>query len=94
MKIGIIGVGLIGGSLALSAREHIPDSEIYGSNKSEANLIKSLKMGLIDFELQKNDIKSMDIILLAVPVDIAMNQLIDLLDEVNDNGLVLSLIHI
>ena len=82
MKIGIIGVGLIGGSLALSAREHIPDSEIYGSNKSEANLKKSLKMGLIDFELQKNDIKSMDIILLAVPVDIAMNQLIDLLDEV------------
>ena len=38
MKIGIIGVGLIGGSLALSAREHIPDSEIYGSNKSETNL--------------------------------------------------------
>ena len=30
MKIGVIGVGLIGGSLALSASEHIPDLEIYG----------------------------------------------------------------
>ena len=28
MKVGIIGVGLIGGSLALSAREYIPDVEI------------------------------------------------------------------
>ena len=58
MKVGIIGVGLIGGSLALSARDHIPDSKIYGSNRSEANLKKSLKMGLIDFALQNNDIKS------------------------------------
>ena len=89
MKVGIIGVGLIGGSLALSAREHISDVEIYGSNRSEANLKKSLKMGLIDFALKKDDIKSMDIILLAVPVDIAMNQLVDLLDEVNDNALVI-----
>ena len=52
MKVGIIGVGLIGGSLALSAREHISDLEIYGSNRSEANLKKSLKMGLIDFALK------------------------------------------
>ncbi len=36
MKIGVIGVGLIGGSLALSAREHIPDVELYGSNRSAA----------------------------------------------------------
>ncbi len=89
MKIGVIGVGLIGGSLALSAREHIPDVEIYGSNRSETNLQKSLDLGLIDFRLDDSMIKQMDIILLAIPVDGAMDRLVDLLDEVNDNALIM-----
>ena len=89
MKVGIIGVGLIGGSLALSAREHIPDVEIYGSNRSEANLQKSLDLGLIDFRLEDALIKQMDVILLAIPVDLAMERLVDLLDEVNNNALIM-----
>ena len=89
MKVGIIGVGLIGGSLALSAREHIPDVEIFGSNRSEVNLQKSLDLGLINFRLEDAFIKQMDVILLTIPVDVAMDRLVDLLDEVNDNALII-----
>lgn len=89
MKIGIIGVGLIGGSLALSARKHIPDVQIYGSNRSEANLNKSIDLGLIDYRLEESLIKKMDVILLAIPVDIALDRLVDLLDQVNDNALIM-----
>ena len=89
MKVGIIGVGLIGGSLALSAREHIPDVEIFGSNRSEVNLQKSLDVGLINFRLEDALINQMDVILLTIPVDVAMDRLVDLLDEVNDNALII-----
>ena len=89
MKLGIIGVGLIGGSLALSAREQIPEVEIYGSNMSKENLQKSLDLGLIDFRLEDALIKKMDIILLTIPVDVALENLVNLLDEVNENALII-----
>lgn len=89
MKIGIIGVGLIGGSLAMSARQHIPDVKIYGSNRSKKNLDKSLEMGLIDFALKKQDLKLMDVVLLTIPVDVSINELLNLLDDINDNTLVI-----
>ena len=89
MKVGIIGVGLIGGSLALSAREQIPEVEIFGSNRSKANLQKSFDLGLIDFRLEDFLINKMDIILLTVPVDLATERLVDLLDEVNENALII-----
>ncbi len=89
MKVGIIGVGLIGGSLALSAREHIPDVELYGSNRSSANLKKSMDLGLIDHQLEDAMIQQMDVVLLTIPVDVALDRLVDLLDEVNDNALIM-----
>ena len=89
MKIGVIGVGLIGGSLAMSARQHIPDVKIYGSNRSKKNLDKSLEMGLIDFALKEQDLKLMDVVLLTIPVDVSINKLLDLLDDINDNTLVI-----
>lgn len=70
MNITIIGVGLIGGSLALSLKEKKMASYIYGVDKSEENIKKALDLGIIDEGADLNTaIKKSTLIILAVPVD-------------------------
>lgn len=89
MKIGIIGLGLIGGSLAISAKKHIADCLCYGEDISKDHLKQALDLNLIDKRLNKKNYSLMDVIILAVPVDIACNNIIFLLDRVNENALII-----
>ncbi|GAB4254687.1 MAG: hypothetical protein Kow0079_11130 [Vicingaceae bacterium] len=67
-KIGIIGLGLIGGSMGLALRKL--NYTVYGFDKDELNQKKALKNGLVD-EIQSMEelIKKTQVIFLAVPVD-------------------------
>ena len=89
MKVGVLGIGLIGGSLALAARKHIPDVEIFGLDKNEDHLNRSIAIKLIDFKLKSVDLKLMDLLLITIPVDAASKEIVSLLDLVHDNGLVI-----
>ena len=48
MKIGIAGIGLIGGSLAIQIRKTIENVIIYGYDSSDLHLKQALENGLID----------------------------------------------
>jgi len=89
MKIGIIGLGLIGGSFAISAKKYIKDCICYGEDISKKHLNKALGLNLIDEILNKKKYCLMDVIILAVPVDIAYNNIISLIEQVNDNALII-----
>ena len=89
MKIGIIGLGLIGGSFAIAAKKHISPSKLFGNDKNLENEKKALELGLIDEILKKTDFFQMDVILLAIPVDAALDLIDDLLDQINDNTLLI-----
>lgn len=69
-KLVIIGVGLIGGSLALALRQAGAVKEIVGVGRSRENLETALKMKIIDrIETGiSSAVKEADMILLAVPV--------------------------
>ena len=47
-RLAIIGVGLIGGSLARALRQHRYVSEIIGCGRGRGNLEKAVSLGVID----------------------------------------------
>jgi prephenate dehydrogenase len=89
MKIGVFGIGLIGGSLSIQARKHFNDSKIYGFDLSNKNLNRALKLGLIDAVLDKNEIKHLNLILVAVPVNSVKSIVLDLFDKINKDSLII-----
>jgi prephenate dehydrogenase len=83
MKITIIGIGLIGGSLALRLREKSLASHIIGVDAKEEHKNKALQLGLVDEVLPLPEaVELSDLIVLAVPVDAAIELLPSILDKV------------
>ena len=75
-RLAIVGVGLIGGSLASSLKKLNLVDEIIGVGRSEQNLITAHEMGLLDLYLTdpENIPSDVDMVLIAVPV--AQTQLV------------------
>ena len=70
MKIGFIGLGLIGGSIAKAVRNKYPDATIVAYNRSRDPLIQAFKDGVIDaatFEIDET-FRDCDYIFLCTPV--------------------------
>ena len=88
MKIGIIGLGLMGGSFALDIKIPFPSSIIHGIDNSAENLNKAKEIGLIDFIISYKDLRKMDLILVAVPVSHSLNLIPKVLDLISLNTLV------
>lgn len=72
-KIAIIGVGLIGGSLACALRKVNAVQSVSGYGRSENNLKKAIALGVIDtYSLDiKEVVNDADIVVLATPLSTA-----------------------
>lgn len=90
-KTVIIGLGLIGGSMAIELRRLYPQIELLGIDKSEQHLKEAIELGLVDAEATANDLKEAELVILAIPVHATAALLADLLDKVGDNTLVVDM---
>jgi len=90
-KIAIIGVGLIGGSLALQLHEKKLSSRLIGVDSDPEHARQALEMELVDEMMEMDQaIEQADVIVLAIPVDKMVALLPSILDKVS-NQMVLDL---
>lgn len=88
MRVHIIGIGLIGGSMALALRKAFPEVEIVASDSSEEHLEMAIERRLIDRAATLEEVGSAGVVIVAVPVDIAPLVVNKVLDLVNSETLV------
>jgi prephenate dehydrogenase len=86
-KVAVIGLGLIGGSLALEIKKN-SWATIYGIDKNPDHLEKALELGLVFEKGSLDTIHEMDLVIIAVPVNVTPELSIQILDRISDDTLV------
>lgn len=69
MQVGIIGLGLIGGSLGLALRESGLFKSILGRDSRALHEQQALNLGLVDECVSLEEISTCDVIFIAIPLD-------------------------
>jgi len=92
MKISIVGVGLLGGSLALQAKEKGLVSKTLGVDNNPAHAQQALQLGIVDEICSLEEAaQTSDLVVLATPVNVILQQLPQVLDMINDHTIVMDL---
>lgn len=90
MKITIIGVGLIGGSMALKLKSAGLVSYVFGVDQNENHLTEAKNLGIIDeISSLENAVSQSELVIIAIPVDAARKILPNILDLINENQTVM-----
>lgn len=90
MKVTLLGVGLIGGSISLKLKEKGIFSQVTGVDLNQEHLDKALALGIIDQTATLEEaIQESDLIIVAIPVDAARKVLPKVLDHISESTVVM-----
>ena len=88
MKVYVVGIGLIGGSMVLDIKGLYPEATIYGVDTNENHVAEALALGVIDHAASLEEIADADFVIVSVPVDVAMKVVPQVLDYVGEETIV------
>ena len=89
MNIFIVGIGLIGGSMALDIQKQYSEAVIYGIDVNEHHLNEALEIGVIHKKADYSDLEKATIVIVSIPVDVQLEVIPKILDAIDDNTLVM-----
>lgn len=90
MKITVIGVGLIGGSIALKLKANGNAGYVFGVDMNAAHLETAKNIGIIDeISTLENAVEKSDLIIIAIPVDAAKGIISKVLDLIKPHQTVM-----
>ncbi len=88
MNVHIIGIGLIGGSMALDIKALHPDCTIYGIDNNEKHLQEAIELKVVDAVATYEDLVHADFVIVSVPVDAALSILPRILEFIGEKTIV------
>ena len=88
MNVYVIGIGLIGGSMALDIKSIYDDATIFGIDSNKKHLDDAQNFGIINQQASLTDLINADLVIVSVPVDVALVILPEILNEIGENTLV------
>ena len=86
-KLVVVGLGLIGGSLALDLKDKC-GYKVFGIDKNAEHIKKAIDLGIIESEIKMDEISDASVVIVAVPVDKIPKVLLEVLEVVSDKTLV------
>ena len=88
MKVFVIGIGLIGGSMVLDIKTLHPEAKIFGIDNNESHLAEAIALGVVDASATFADLADADFVIVSVPVDVTLTVLPQVLDVIGDQTIV------
>lgn len=89
MKATIIGLGLIGGSIALDLKKAGLVTRTEGIDLNSGHTTDALKLGLVDEIVHPDGLRNTDIIIMAIPVSALVKMLPGILDVIPGHTVVI-----
>jgi prephenate dehydrogenase len=86
-KLIVIGLGLIGGSLALDLKKRC-NYKVYGIDQNPEHIKIAIELGVIDKEIELSQISDASVVIVAVPVNAIAQVVEEVLDVVSKDTLV------
>lgn len=91
MNIAVVGLGLIGGSMALDLKNSGFANEILGIDQNEQHSRQALELGIVDRLISLEELKStpVEVVIIAIPVSATSQILPKVLDLIGENTVVI-----